>query len=572
MTGDFEAMAGRRALRRARRWSVRVAIGAVLAVCAPAAADAAVFNVTGTADSLAACTGAGPFTCPSLRSAVIASNIADGNNTINLPPGTFTLSIGPSGSDDASSGDLNVAANVTINGAGPGAGGTKIVGNGDRVFDIIATTATLSGVAITNGSQQLNGAAIEDLGSSLTLTNDFFAANTTSPRGFGGAVSMTSTGTAALTITNSTFSANIAADTGIDGGGFGGAIYFGSSGGALTITNSTFAANVAQGGTQDQGGFGGAISFEPSGPASLTVTGSTFNDNTAAGGTVSQGGFGGGIDFEPTGAPPHTLTITNSTFFGNRAGGPSGFGGAIDYEPAGGASASLTHVTIVGNAVNKAGQGGGLDIEDTPMTIRNSIVSGNTGAGSPDNCAPSGAGSVVRSGHNIEQGTTCGFDINANPLLGPLASNGGPTQTMALLKGSPAIDKADPAFCPHTDQRGVARPDQPGTACDIGAYEFVAPKPPPLVPPRHTRIYKLKISKKKHHATFWFKASGTVKGFQCELRRYLPKKHAFGKAVFVQCSSPKSYGHLKRGRYMFEVRAYNASGPDKTPATKTFKI
>jgi hypothetical protein len=61
---------------------------------------------------------------------------------------------------------------------------------------------------------------------------------------------------------------------------------------------------------------------------------------------------------------------------------------------------------------------------------------------------------------------------NTNPKLGPLASNGGPTQTIALLKGSPAIDYIPLALCPKTDQRGHKRPDNPHeSACDIGAFE-----------------------------------------------------------------------------------------------------
>jgi hypothetical protein len=63
-----------------------------------------------------------------------------------------------------------------------------------------------------------------------------------------------------------------------------------------------------------------------------------------------------------------------------------------------------------------------------------------------------------------------------NPLLAGLANNGGPTRTRALLFGSPAIDAGDTVACPATDQRGVARPDIPATACDIGAFEF---SPPP---------------------------------------------------------------------------------------------
>jgi hypothetical protein len=60
--------------------------------------------------------------------------------------------------------------------------------------------------------------------------------------------------------------------------------------------------------------------------------------------------------------------------------------------------------------------------------------------------------------------------INTEPLLGPLQNNGGPTMTSALLSNSPAINTADNAACPPTDQRGVPRPQ--GPACDIGAYEY----------------------------------------------------------------------------------------------------
>ena len=64
---------------------------------------------------------------------------------------------------------------------------------------------------------------------------------------------------------------------------------------------------------------------------------------------------------------------------------------------------------------------------------------------------------------------TCGFTLTADPLLGPLQDNGGPTLTHALSSSSPAIDSGDNTYCPSTDQRGVERSDG---ACDIGAYEY----------------------------------------------------------------------------------------------------
>ena len=82
---------------------------------------------------------------------------------------------------------------------------------------------------------------------------------------------------------------------------------------------------------------------------------------------------------------------------------------------------------------------------------------------------------IVTGGHNLEGGTTCGFvgEIQGgDPLLGPLADNGGPTATRMPDPASHAIDGGDPATCPATDQRGVARPQ--GAVCDIGAVEAPA--------------------------------------------------------------------------------------------------
>ena len=91
---------------------------------------------------------------------------------------------------------------------------------------------------------------------------------------------------------------------------------------------------------------------------------------------------------------------------------------------------------------------------------------------------------MTSDGYNISSDSTCGFggpgDMrDTDPLLGPLQNNGGPTQTMALPSGSPAIDTGNPTACTDslghllkTDQRGMPRPDKEDTGgCDIGAYE-----------------------------------------------------------------------------------------------------
>ena len=333
---------------------------------------------------------------------------------------------------------------------------------------------------MTGGSQQQFGGAINETGASLTLTGDAFTANTTTSLGFGGAVYDQATASATLTVRGSTFTSNIAADSGSGGGGFGGAVSFQPGGAStLSVTNSEFDSNTAQAGTNSGGGFGGAIDFEAGTGSTLTVSGSTFSGNDAAG-SSTQGGFGGGIEFEPLHNSP--MTVTNSTFTGNSAGGASGFGGAVSFEPGSGSSLAISNSTIVGNSTNRANQGGGLDIEDSPATITNSIISANTAAGATNNCQVFPPATLTLQGHNIELGTTCGFDINADPNVAALADNGGPTKTIALLAGSPAIDAASASFCPATDQRGVARPDQAGTACDIGAFEFSQPPPPPPPP------------------------------------------------------------------------------------------
>jgi len=107
--------------------------------------------------------------------------------------------------------------------------------------------------------------------------------------------------------------------------------------------------------------------------------------------------------------------------------------------------------------------------------LSQSIVANNTG-GDCDLPSP-----LTDNGYNLDSDGTCGLTManhdlpNTNPQLGPLADNGGPTQTLALLPGSSANDTIPSARCPSTDQRGVSRPDNGETTCDMGAYEFVDP-------------------------------------------------------------------------------------------------
>jgi uncharacterized repeat protein (TIGR01451 family) len=139
---------------------------------------------------------------------------------------------------------------------------------------------------------------------------------------------------------------------------------------------------------------------------------------------------------------------------------------------------TLNYDTITRNSA--ATTGGGIFISaTTATTMRNTIVAGQTAGGSCD-------GTLSDGGYNLDDGSSCGFSTannslsNTDPLLNPagLQDNGGPTQTIALEPGSPAIDAIPPTVngCGTTittDQRDVSRPQGPG--CDIGAFELAPP-------------------------------------------------------------------------------------------------
>jgi CSLREA domain-containing protein len=206
----------------------------------------------------------------------------------------------------------------------------------------------------------------------------------------------------------------------------------------------------------------------------LDIEECTFNNNSA--GTASSFSFGGGARFRLG-----TASVVNSTFSGNRASAGSGL------EITQATSATLTNNTITAN--QSSGSNGALFLFATQITLSNNIIAENVGRDCQLSPTPV-------TDHNLDSDNSCALtgpgDLpGVNPLLGPLANNGGPTDTSALLAGSPAIDAGNNATCPATDQRGVARPQ--GPACDIGAYELIQPpdcshavaSPDLLWPPNH---------------------------------------------------------------------------------------
>ena len=223
--------------------------------------------------------------------------------------------------------------------------------------------------------------------------------------------------------------------------------------GKLTLRESAVVGNNAA----DLGG--GGIYSE--GPLEILAS-------TVAGNTTPQGA-GGGV-FQNN-AP---ITVANSTISGNTA--PGAGGGLVVGEPNG--VLKMTNSTVVSNASAAVG-GGVLTFSSARATIENSIIWGNTS----NDCdsATYGGGATTSTGGNLSGDASCGFtgaddEQNADPLLGPLRDNGGPTDTRALPGGSPAVDAGLASSCPAADQRGVARPqegDGAGAAsCDAGAYEL----------------------------------------------------------------------------------------------------
>jgi predicted outer membrane repeat protein len=356
-----------------------------------------------------------------------------------------------------------ISADTTIE------GGSLITisgGNSVGVFSVnTGVKFTVQNLTIANGNSGagfgggiatggINGDGSIITGGTVTVTNCTFSNNSAGNSGGGAGGGIFSTGT--LTVTNSTFSDNSA----VGHYGTGGAI---ASTGTLTVINSTFSDNSAG---DSGGGEGGGI---VNSGGTLMVTNSTFAGNRAFGGDSGDGGDGGGIQNTGTG----TLTVTNSTFSGNSAGPSAGAGGGIKNHKDG--TLAVTNSTFAGNS---AGEGGGI-YNDAALTVSNTIVANSTSGG---NCGGNGDGAVTDGGHNIDDDGSCGFSTGiTHPQLDPagLKSHGGPTQTIALEPGSPAVDAGDESVCAvlpvnNLDQRGYGRPGAGATRCSIGAYEYNA--------------------------------------------------------------------------------------------------
>ena len=337
-------------------------------------------------------------------------------------------------------------AGQSANGRDGGAGGNGGAGSGWAIFNsaggaVWIFNSTFSSNHVAGAKGGTGGA-----GSGFLGMNGF---NGASGAAMGGSI-FNENGT--VTIMNCTFYTNTATcavgNDGKAGSGdrdgvngtegstaFGGGIF--NSGGALIVTNGTFVANAVAGGKGGGGGAGGLTGF---------------------GGDGGRGGYGGtGQGGGIYNAANGTVTLVNTTFSGNSvSGGTGGIGGAR-----GGFTGKPGE-----NGPNGLESGGALFNESKSLELKNSIVTDSPAGGNA-------GGTITDAGQNISSDgtlnlTAAGSLNGTDPLLRPLADNGGPTPTMALMPASPAIDAGNDAAAPPADQRNVTRSGQ----SDIGAYEY----------------------------------------------------------------------------------------------------
>jgi hypothetical protein len=520
-----------------RTSTTRAALVTVVLCAASVPATAATFVVDDTRDLVDAAPGNGfcatVFGTCTLRAAFMEANHrVDGDpaDVIRLPPGVYRLTIPPIRRTFplADDGDLYFGHSQRLDVLGDNPTTTIVEQTtGDRVFQV-GGSATVRGITITGGNSADGGAGILNRGD-LTLDNVVINGNSVSETACGGGIG---TSFYAVTrLTNVAITENRAdCGGGVAGGGIldmtfttvtgnravrGGGVFWGGrpfrgAADGLTITRSLISGNFAEApDTASVPGDGGGLYLSMFGDPWPTE-GGVIADTSIRGNVASRQGGGffeysafdsmrfnrilvsGNNAGEGGGATVRgPATLQNSTISENAA----AVGGALDLElleaSFRGWLRVVNRVTLLNStlASNRAMFGSGIDTNDQRFEV---FARGTILANEPpeENCSFAGPDSDavdIDGGSNLDSGTQCHFGffgISAvDPLLGPLADNGGATWTKALLPGSPAIDafvELSPEFgvppCPSNDQRLGVRPA--GGACDIGAYESDARMPP----------------------------------------------------------------------------------------------
>jgi hypothetical protein len=390
-----------------------------------------------------------------LREAVIAANAHRGADTIVLPSTKrYVLDLQSTGENKAANGDLDITSGplaVVHRGRGTATIDAK---KKDRIFDIKAPV-TLDTLRLVGGYSNKkdgsgDGGAILVRKGSLTVLRTGISGNRAPwVGGNGGGIDSDSSGL--VKVIDSYVSNN-------DSGGNGGGIEASPSG-RMLIQRSIVSGNKAA-------QAGGVMVFGPP----MRIVDSTIAANLASAGPGAEGD-GGGIYVGNKGR----LELTNSTVADNQS---YTSGGGIFSDA--GSQASISFATIVRNRADVdnqfGGTTGGIHLRTAGVQvaanarISNSIIALNREVGGA--LADCGGIGFLGTGVNLITSTSQGKCSDgqpilvANPLISGLRDNGGPTPTVALLAGSPAIGAAGPGKAPKRDQRGVKRSDP-----DLGAYE-----------------------------------------------------------------------------------------------------
>ncbi len=394
----------------------------------------------------------------SLREALEIANAKPGADAV-----TFDGDLSGTISLDVALGQLTISDDVTVTGLGADTI-TVDAGGNSRVLLISGGTNEISGLTISGGSADRGGGIRNNTGATTTLTDTVISGNTATVNSFQAGGGIYNRGD--LTISGSTLTSNTT--TAPRGGGAAVANY----GGTLSITGSTISGNSAM--LQA----GALYSVD----GTVTISDSTINDNSATGGSGGQGNDGGAIWISGS-----TAQITNSTISNNHA---DDDGGAIRLFL--NASLTISHSTITGNSSNN--QGGAIFVNfSSNLTLSHTIVSGNTSTNAANEIFNGGTANLndynlIGDGSQTTAQALAGVVAGASDILATsdgttptalasildttLADNGGPTQTHALVAGSPAIDSGNPAVAPPptNDQRGAPFVRENGVI-DIGAYE-----------------------------------------------------------------------------------------------------
>lgn len=455
-----------------------------------------VVNSAGSDSEPGMCTILDAVTAVNTAAPVNGCIAGDGNNdTIDLSTFTSPTTITFSSAGPSQTHALVLSSPVTISGSLDPTGQplvtlTRDATSGTPAFGIIGSSSalTLTGLQITNGDAgaYLGGGVLG--ANQVTITSCVVSGNHSDSAGGGIAV------TSPLTIRNSIISGNSA-------GNAGGGVY---ANGRIEIDYSTISNNMTKAAASSFNGGGGvfALGFvgflrtdildntsASAGGGVYAAQGANVEDSTVTG-NIASSGSGGGIYGNPASAT--AVAITGSTFDSNTAQGQGGgvLGGGVGIENStitgniasgtgGGVQAGdlmTNYATIVQN--QSTGLGGGADFTST-ADVEGTILFDNTGNGGGDDIE---GPTAVTGQYNIISAATVAVPAdskNCDPLLSPLADNGGPTQTMALGTGSCAIDAASATPSVATDQRNFPRPAGSGTSplADIGAYEAGAKDP-----------------------------------------------------------------------------------------------